>query len=170
MNTEILMVVMGGTIDGRWSPADDTVVMGGGTLIGQYLLETIRFIPDFNLKVVTLLDSRQIGDSLRAALVDFIRNSSYQKVLITHGTFTLADTIEYIFINLGSDGRRIVATGSFYPLSFGFGDAGFNLGFALGALISSSEPGIFCAMHGNLFPAGTVRKDVRHALFTRKES
>lgn len=59
-------------------------------------------------------------------------------------------------------------TGSMLPLKgFAPTDAPFNLGFAIGAL-TLVKPGVYLAMNGKLFPAGTVKKNVHVGRFEAK--
>ena len=52
----------------------------------------------------------------------------------------------------------IVLTGSFLPETFKDSDAEFNIGFALGCLLSLQEPGVYIAMNANLFRTCEVLK------------
>jgi L-asparaginase len=58
----------------------------------------------------------------------------------------------------GVAGKVIVLVGSLSPARFKGSDAEFNIGFALGALVSLPE-GVYIAMNGTVFVAGNVRKN-----------
>jgi L-asparaginase len=50
---------------------------------------------------------------------------------------------------------------------FTLSDGGFNLGYAISAL-EHLDPGIYMAMHAQIFPAGDVLKDRKTARFEFK--
>ena len=86
----------------------------------------------------------------------------HKNILITHGTFTMKATAQYIKKNLsiGGGGKKIVLTGSMMPLvGFAVSDAGFNLGFAV-ASFASIKPGVYLSMNGGIFPFSEVEKNV----------
>ncbi len=65
-------------------------------------------------------------------LVDKIKATSALKIIVTHGTFTMEDTAQYLGkLNLN---KTIVLVGSFNLGSFGNTDAPFNLGYAISAV------------------------------------
>ena len=54
--------------------------------------------------------------------------------------------------------KVIVSTGPMVPARFRHNDALSNIGCAIGGL-QALPPGVYIAMSGQLFPAGTVRKN-----------
>jgi L-asparaginase len=50
------------------------------------------------------------------------------------------------------------------PYKFGSSDGLFNLGSAL-AFVQTLSPGVYVAMNGRCFPAGTVRKNRQTGVF-----
>lgn len=80
----------------------------------------------------------------------------------------MAETAEYLAGRIASKTKRVVLTGSMLPLKgFAPTDAPFNLGFAIGAL-TLVKPGVFLAMNGKLFSAGTVKKNIQVGRFEMK--
>lgn len=132
----------------------------------DFLTKMIRPQFETTFNVICFKDSRDVTDEIRMKLVRAIEDSPHKKFVITHGTYTMSETAEFLKKNLKSlDDRTIVLTGSMIPLhGFSETDAPFNLGFAIsGAMFH--EPGIFLAMNGELFASGHVRKNLDEGKF-----
>lgn len=81
-----------------------------------------------------------------------------QKIIITHGTYTMPDTARYLKANLKRDDQTIVFTGSMIPLTgFSPSDAPFNLGYSI-AKIQDLPAGIYVCMNGRVFSPNEVVK------------
>ncbi|HEY0913857.1 MAG TPA: asparaginase domain-containing protein [Solimonas sp.] len=100
-------------------------------------------------------DSLQMDDADRARVREAVQAESCQRILITHGTDTMAQTA----LALGDcGGKTVVFTGAMQPARFHETDAVFNIGFALGVALSS-PPGVYLAMNGRVFDPAHVRKN-----------
>jgi len=163
---KVLLLITGGTIGSEWSPANDTALVMATDSVTEYLRDFIR--PDFtvNQKIITMKDSREITDDTRRDLVAAIVGSDCDNIIITHGTYTMAETAKFITENLSEIGnRKIILIGSFWPLKgYAPSDAPFNIGFAFGALLNC-QPGVYIAMHSQLFTPDSVHKDLENAKF-----
>lgn len=160
MTTHVHLLITGGTIDSIFDAAKDMVVVNDATTIVSYLEKMV--CPHFTLtqEIVTLRDSREITDNIRAEIVRSIGKCPHDFILITHGTYTMSATAEYLHKNLTIGNKRIVLTGSMFPLQgFAPTDAPFNLGFAIASLFLA-KPGVYLAMNGKLFHAGESIKNV----------
>ena len=165
------IIITGGTIDSVFDGRKDAVVVNDHSVIPAYLQEVIQPHFQISTEVVTLKDSRQITDHTRADIVQAIVRARSDSVIITHGTYTMADSAAYL-AERRSDfaGKRVVLTGSFFPLkNFAEGDAGFNLGFAIAAAVLCA-PGVYLAMNGELFPAGESYKNLERGRFEKVKS
>jgi L-asparaginase len=60
--------------------------------------------------------------------------------------------------------KTIVLTGAMIPYKFGSSDGLFNLGSSL-AFVQTLPNGVYIAMNGQHFRAGTVRKNKKKGLF-----
>lgn len=111
----------------------------------------------FSYQVTSLLkkDSLDIDDNDRKLILDSVANCPEDKILITHGTDTMAQTAE-VLSHLSH--KTIVLVGAMQPARMRDTDAPFNLGFAIGALQCLNH-GIYVAMNGQIFPAGKVVKN-----------
>ena len=102
-------------------------------------------------------DSRFITDEDRKLLVDKIEATSAEKIILTHGTFTMEDTAKYLGkLNLK---KTIVLVGSFVIGSSNDTDAPFNLGYAI-CSVQFLKPDVYVAMNGTIFHWKNVTKNL----------
>ncbi|KEI69493.1 asparaginase [Endozoicomonas elysicola] len=149
----VQLIITGGTIDSYYDIDQCTTVPRESTGIPEFLEKYIKVVSE-NLEVreICMKDSRDINDDDIREVLDAILTSSQTHHVITHGTFTVFDTARSLS-GLLPDGHEqvIVLTGAMWPLDgFAPNDAGFNLGFALGAL-RNQQPGVYVAFNGELF-------------------
>jgi L-asparaginase len=170
-NQHLHLIITGGTIDSVFDGTRDGTVVNDHSVIATFLERVIKPHFSFSSEIVTLKDSRQITDNIRADIVDSIRRVPHRNILITHGTYTMPETAVYLAQRRTQfEDRTIVLTGSFYPLqNFAESDAPFNLGFAI-ASVFNAAPGVHLAMNGRLFPAGTVYKNLEIGRFEEKRA
>lgn len=110
-------------------------------------------------------DSRDIDDLDRKNLLENIIALPSVYFLVTHGTFTMAETGQLLLRNAAQFKEKVVVlTGSMIPLSEEQSDAAFNLGFAL-AVFRYLKPGVYLAMNGEIFSPDNVRKNLEKGLF-----
>lgn len=108
-------------------------------------------------------DSLELTDEDRQLLKEAVLQSPADRVLVVHGTDTMAQSA----VALGApEGKTVVFTGAMQPARMLHSDAPFNLGFALGVL-QCMQPGVYIAMNGQVFAAGEVQKNRRHSRFER---
>lgn len=160
MANDLHLIITGGTIDSVFDGAHDMVVVNDSSTIADYIESMVR--PGFKMtqEVVTLRDSREITDNIREEIVRSIGKAKSDFVLVTHGTYTMAASAEFVQSRIRAGAKRVVFTGSMLPLQgFAPSDAPFNLGFAI-ASVFLAKPGVYLAMNGRLFPAGTAVKNV----------
>lgn len=152
---------MGGTIE-FFDPAYDVTLikklMKLDVSIEGYLNNIIKPHFNFTTETVTQKDSREITEKDRENLLHAITKNSQQNFIVTHGTFTMRQTAEFLNGHLPKD-KKIILTGSMIPIAgFSSSDAGFNLGFAV-ASFASIEPGVYLSMNGGIFKSDEVQKN-----------
>lgn len=125
----------------------------------------MRLYDRFEFTEVCMKDSRELTKKdLRNVLVA-VEKSKAQKILITHGTYTMPDTARYLTKNLKRDDQTVVITGSMIPLEgFSPSDAGFNLGYSL-AQVKTLLPGVYVCMNGRVFDPDEVIKQLNEGRF-----
>ncbi len=160
VKSHVHIIKMGGTIE-FIDPAYDAMnkkLMHLDTTIESYLQNLIQ--PHFNFSVETVItkDSRDIDESDRNKLAEAIQSTPHTNIIVTHGTFTMKQTTEFLE-KQGLTDKKVILTGSMIPITgFTASDAGFNLGFAI-ASFASIDPGVYLSMNGGIFTAADVDKN-----------
>jgi L-asparaginase len=156
----IHIIKMGGTIE-FIDPAYDAMnkkLMQLDTTIESYLHNVIQPHFDFSTETVTMKDSRDINEEDRAKLTQAIRSTSHTNIIVTHGTFTMKLTAQFLE-EQGLADKKVILTGSMIPITgFTTSDAGFNLGFVI-ASFASVDNGVYLSMNGGIFGADEVSKN-----------
>ena len=106
--------------------------------------------------VVMMVDSLEITDANRSLIVQNCLQSEEDRIVITHGTDTMAETAAAVARAVS--GKTVVLTGAMIPYAFGSSDGLFNLGSAL-SFVQVLAPGVYVAMNGKCFPWDRVRKN-----------
>ncbi len=102
-----------------------------------------------------LLDSSDVGPKHWNQILDKIDEYPNHRVIVTHGTDTMAYTATALTQALAGLDRTVILTGSMIPLGMG-GDAEANLELAYSAL--DQDKGTFLAFADKLLPAGALAK------------
>lgn len=154
-NNLIHIILTGGRIDSVWDGRVDEVILAKHSVIPDFF-KSLK-IDDLEFSEVCMKDSRALTNEDRKNILDTINNNRSNKILITHGTHTLADTVEFLQANLGKSNKKtIVLTGSSTPLKdFVQSDAAFNLGYAL-AKVEELPAGIYFCINKITIPAGKI--------------
>lgn len=157
---------MGGTIEFH-DPAYEAInqtLMKLDSSVDSYLHNLIKPHFTFSTETVTKKDSRDITPEDREKLAKAIESTSYTNILVTHGTFTMADTAQYLK-KQGTGAKKVILTGSMIPITgFAASDAGFNIGFAIAAF-SSLDQDVYLAMNGGIFKASEATKNIEKFRF-----
>ena len=152
---------VGGTIDKIYFDAKSKYEVGAPS-IGKILHE---HDVGFNFEVTALMakDSLEVTDEDREQIRQAVAAASEDKVIITHGTDTMAATAAALN---GISAKTIVLTGALAPAIFKDSDAIFNVGCAVAAA-QTLPAGVYVAMNGQIFDYDKVRKDVENNRFVR---
>ena len=118
------------------------------------------------IETVMMIDSLELDDSGRMAIVERARESAETAIVITHGTDTMVETAAALARAVA--GKTIVLTGAMIPYAFGSSDGLFNLGSAL-SFVQVLPPGVYVAMNGRHFPWNAVRKNRETGVFEEPE-
>ncbi|MFA5050474.1 MAG: asparaginase domain-containing protein [Candidatus Micrarchaeia archaeon] len=158
MKEYIHFILTGGTIDSYFDPAKDQVVIGKKTKIKEYITK-LKLHDKIKFDVLFLKDSREVRYTDRKKILDSVKKSKSNKIIITHGTYTMPDTAQYLQDQLKNIKKTIILVGSMIPLTgFEFSDASFNLGYAV-AKVSSLPFGVYICMNGKVFNPRKVDKN-----------
>ena len=151
----------GGTIDKVYFDANSEFEIGD-SLIGELLAES-NIRDGFAVTGLMRKDSLEMTDDDRAAVREAVGQCDAERVLITHGTDTMPETARAL---LSVTGKTIVLMGAMQPARMRRSDAVFNIGFAWAA-VQLLPHGVYIAMNGEVFEAGSVRKNLKAQRFER---
>ena len=153
MNVRIL--VTGGTFDKEYDELTGTLFFRDTHV--QEMLRLGRARLDLTVETVMMIDSLEMNDAGRAAVVARCRVAAERAIVITHGTDTMVETARAL-AHAGLADKTIVLTGAMVPYAFGSSDGLFNLGSAL-SFVQVLSPGVYVAMNGRHFCWDAVRKN-----------
>ena len=150
---KISIFTAGGTIDKIYFDANSEFQVGQPQ-IGE-LLEEANVSFAYSIESLVRKDSLEMTDADRQIIRDAIEADPNDRVLITHGTDTMADTARWL---VGVPGKTVVLTGSMQPASLRNSDAIFNIGYAIAAL-QHLAAGVYIAINGQVFDPQHVHKN-----------
>jgi len=150
---KIHVLTTGGTIDKVYFDAKSEFEVGP-PMIAE-LLKEAHVTAEVTIEPVLAKDSLDMIEADRQLIRERVAASEVDRILITHGTDTMAETARTL---AGIAGKTIVLTGSMQPARFRNTDAVFNVGFALG-VVQVLPPGVYLAINGRVFDAARVRKN-----------
>jgi L-asparaginase len=157
----ILILVTGGTFDKEYDELSGRLFFRDTHV--QEMLRLGRSRVDVRIETAMMVDSLDLDDNGRAAIVERCRKSPERAIVITHGTDTMVDTAGALAAARLED-RTIVMTGAMVPYAFGSSDGLFNLGSAL-SFVQLLPPGVYIAMNGRHFAWNRVRKNKDAGVF-----
>ncbi|TGN38775.1 asparaginase domain-containing protein [Marinobacter confluentis] len=157
----IHVLTTGGTIDKIYFDANSDFEIGDSLL--PELLAEANIHDGYSLRELLRKDSLEMTDEDREMIAAAVSQTSANRVLITHGTDTMAETAQAL---KSIAGKTIVLFGAMQPARMRRSDAVFNLGFAWAA-VSLLPEGVYIAMNGEVFEAGAVRKNLKAKRFER---
>jgi L-asparaginase len=152
---KIRILVTGGTFDKQYDELTGRLFFRDSHV--PEMLRRGRCRLDVTVDVVAMIDSLELDDRGRDAIVQACRTAAEQALVITHGTDTMVETARRL-ADARLEGRTIVLTGAMVPFAFGSSDGLFNLGSAL-SFAQVLPPGVYVAMNGQYFPWNGVRKN-----------
>ena len=152
--------VTGGTFDktydeirGRLSFADTHV---------PEMLRLGRSRVELTVETLMMIDSLDMIDGDRAAIVARCAECDERRIVVTHGTDTMVETARALAA--GVSDKTVVLTGAMIPYAFGSSDGLFNLGSAL-SFAQVLPSGVYIAMNGQCFAWNRVRKNTQTGVF-----
>lgn len=150
----IRIFITGGTFDKEYNELTGQLYFKDSHL--PEMLELGRNLVDVEIRTLMMVDSLEMSISDRELIAGHCSKSPEDKIIITHGTDTMAETAVLIADRVKD--KTIVLTGAMVPYKFGSSDGLFNLGSAL-AFVQTLPTGVYVAMNGRYFNANNVRKN-----------
>ncbi len=121
----------------------------------------------FEIKNIISKDSLDMSDEDRKVILNTIKETKNDKIIIVHGTDTIDKTSEFIKKNISD--KKIVFTGTMVPMSIDEVEATMNFSLALGFLNADIKSGIYIAMHGVVIDCSKLIKNRSLGQFLIKE-
>lgn len=161
---KIHFIITGGTIDSSWSGKSDTAIPNEHSYLPEFFSQ-MNLYEEREFTEVCLKDSRNLTREDIKKVLGVIETSPNQKIIITHGTYTMPDTARFLQANLNRHDQVIILMGSMTPLKgFEPSDASFNLGYAV-SKVQDLKPGIYICMNGKTFSPDEVVKSLSEGKF-----
>jgi L-asparaginase len=159
----IRILVTGGTFDKEYNELTGSLAFKHTHLPEMLKLGRCRI--DVSIGTLMMIDSLDMTDADRAAIVDQCRQAVESRIVVTHGTDTMVETAAALATaSPAATGKTIVLTGAMIPYAFGSSDGLFNLGSAL-SFVQVLPPGVYLAMNGRYFAWNRVRKNRESGVF-----
>ena len=156
----IRIFITGGTFDKEYNEINGKLYFKDSHL--HDLLEMGRNKAPVEIRTLMMIDSLEMTAEDRALIVHQCIHCDEDRIVITHGTDTIAETAA----TLGKviTDKTVILTGAMIPIKFGSSDGLFNLGSAL-AFAQALPPGVYVAMNGRYFNWNNVRKNKLTGVF-----
>jgi L-asparaginase len=157
----IRILVTGGTFDKQYDELTGRLFFRA-THVPE-MLRRGRCRLEVEVETVMMIDSLDLDERGRAAIVERCRQSAERAIVVTHGTDTMVETARALADAAIRD-KTIVLTGAMVPFAFGSSDGLFNLGSAL-SFAQVLPAGVYVAMNGQYFDWHRVRKNRESGIF-----
>jgi L-asparaginase len=156
----IRIFITGGTFDKEYNELNGQLYFKETHM--QELLQMGRSKAPVIISTLMMIDSLEMTPDDRDLIAKQCIMCAEDKIVITHGTDTMADTARVLAEKVGN--KTIVLTGAMIPIKFGSSDGLFNLGSAL-AFVQTLPDGVYVAMNGRCFNWDNVRKNKQTGVF-----
>ena len=150
----IRIFITGGTFDKEYNERNGQLYFKTSHLPEMLQLGRARL--PVEVRTLMMVDSLDMTEEDRQTIARNCRAVPEGRIVITHGTDTMAETARVLAQSVPD--KTIVITGAMIPYKFGSSDGLFNLGSAL-AFAQTLPPGVYVAMNGRYFTWDNVRKN-----------
>src|SRR5450432_1290593 len=156
----VRIFITGGTFDKEYNELNGQLYFKDTHM--HDLLQMGRSRVPVEVRTLMMIDSLEMTDHDRNLIVHQCNQCEEDKIVITHGTDTMAETAKVLAQKVSN--KTIILTGAMIPIKFGSSDGLFNLGSAL-AFAQSMPGGVYVAMNGRCFNWDNVRKNKQTGIF-----
>ena len=156
----IRIFITGGTFDKEYNEITGELYFKDTHM--SELLKLGRCRTTVEIRTLMMIDSLEMTDTDRELIANNCLQAKEDKIIITHGTDTMADTARLLASKVKD--KTIVLTGAMIPYKFGSSDGLFNMGGAM-AFVQSLPHGVYVAMNGRYFDWDNVRKNRQTGAF-----
>ena len=157
---KLRFITVGGTIDKTYFDQLSEYQVGAPGV--ERMLQDLPVAFEYMIESVLRKDSLDMTTEDRQLVRQAVERCPEPYVVITHGTDTMIETARLL---IGIPGKRVVLTGAMQPANFHDSDATFNVGMAIGVVITQQSPGVWITMSGQVFDPLKVRKNRERGIF-----
>lgn len=159
---KITILNTGGTFNKRYNPLNGELEVASDDLALQDIIKYC-YNAEFEIQNIISKDSLDMNDTDRKIIVEHIKNSKNENIIIVHGTDTMDLTALYIDKNIKD--KKIILFGSMLPFSIEKVEATLNFAQALGFLNANILNGVYISMHGSVKSYKNIYKDKEKGKF-----
>lgn len=163
---KITVLNTGGTFNKRYNPILGQLEVPTDNIALDKIVKSC-FNVEFEIKNIVSKDSLDFTQEDREIILENIRNSASDNIIIIHGTDTVDLTAKFIEDKI--QGKKIVFTGAMVPMSIDEVEATMNFSQAIGFLNAPIENGIYLSMHGSVIEHSKLKKDRSVGQFLLKD-
>lgn len=156
----IRILITGGTFDKVYDEINGALFFKDTHVPEMLRLGRCRV--DVEVRTVMMVDSLAMSDADRGIILENCRQCPEERIVITHGTDTMAETARVLGQQIKD--KTVVLTGAMIPYAFGSSDGLFNLGSAI-SFAQALPRGVYIAMNGRCLPWDNVRKNTQLGVF-----
>jgi L-asparaginase len=156
----IRLFITGGTFDKEYDEIGGRLFFRDTHLPEMLRLGRCRL--DLEVRTLMMIDSLEMSDDDRRLILENCRHAAEERIVITHGTDTMAETARVL--GEAHLPKTIILTGAMVPYAFGSSDGLFNLGSAL-SFAQTLAHGVYLAMNGHAFAWDNVTKNQALGVF-----
>ena len=163
---KITVLNTGGTFNKRYNPILGQLEVPTDNIALDKIVKSC-FNVEFEIKNIVSKDSLDFTQEDRETILENIKNSASDKIIIIHGTDTVDLTAKFIEDKIQD--KKIVFTGAMVPMSIDEVEATMNFSQAIGFLNAPIENGIYLSMHGSVIEHSKLKKDRSVGQFLLKD-
>jgi L-asparaginase len=164
MRDTLRVIVTGGTFDKEYDELTGRLFFKDTHV--EEILRIGRSRVPLAVERLMMIDSLDMTEAERQRVVDACARSPEERIVVTHGTDTMAETA--VALHGAGLAKTVVLTGAMIPYTFGSSDGLFNLASAL-SFAQVLPRGVYVAMNGRVFEGHRVRKNRAAGVFEELE-
>ena len=153
---KITVLNTGGTFNKRYNPIIGLLEVPSDNIALEKIVKSC-FNVEFDIRTIISKDSLDFTQKDREIILENIKNSTSDKIIIIHGTDTVDLTAQ--FIDGKIEDKKVVFTGAMIPMSIDEVEATMNFSQAIGFLNAPIQNGIYLSMHGSVIEHSKLKKD-----------
>lgn len=153
---KITILNTGGTFNKRYNPLKGELEVPTDHKALKKIISSCHNI-DFEIKDIISKDSLDIKKTDRKTIIDTIKNTKNENIIIIHGTDTIDKTAAYVAKHIKN--KNIIFTGAMVPMSIDEVEATMNFSQALGFLNAKVKNGVYLSMHGVVTKHNKLKKN-----------